>query len=462
MRAQGERAVAKARQSENEALKAEHAQNEAQTGSGVVAPNSPMPIDTFYGPPAPKARKGEIGNIGWTEPGGLVPPALEEAVNIVTEKYPSALSGRAALKAAASDVKTAKWLRFPTLNGNLQYLDDNASPLPQLVVEAPIWAGGRLTANIRRAKAREDASSAQYIETVLDLATTTSQAYFEIARLTEREQLLESSLKEHQALVATMERRVAQEISPLADLELARSRAAQIEQDYTNTVAQRRSTLRLLAELIADPTYDLGPIPTYRPEAMIDNRDALEEQAVAYSPSIQRLRAEADIARAELDTRRATIFPQLNAQYSYDDIFGSRVGVIVRAQNTGPGQFSEVNSARLRIQSSLEAIRVEEQQLRRDIETALIQYEAAKRRAEISLSAASTASRVSASYTRQFIAGRRSWLDVMNALREAVSAEIARSDAEVTVMATATQLLLQSGRWRPVFTQSNNPELGQK
>ena len=459
----GAKVTAKARQAAAEEKASEKAESAARSGEGVIEPRVTMSSDTFYGPPTPKARKGEIGNIEWTEPAAFVPPALEEAVNIVSEKYPSLLSARAALKAAASDVKTAKWQRFPTLTGNLSYLDDNSSPVPQIVVEAPIWSGGRLSANIRRAKAGEDASSAQYIETVLDLATLTTQTYFEIARLTEREKLLESSLKEHEALVATMERRVAQEISPLADLELARSRAAQIEQDYTNTMSQRRSTLRSLAELIADPTYDLGPIPQYDPDATLANRDAIEEQAVAYSPRLERLRAEAEIARAELAGRKAEILPSLNAQYSYDNVFGSRVGVVVRAQNTGLARFTEVNSARLRIDSSLEAIRVEEQQLRRDIESSLIQYDAAKRRSEISLSAAATAASVSASYTRQFIAGRRSWLDVMNALREAVTAESGRSDAEMSVMATAAQLLLRSGRWRPVFTQSdeNRYELGQ-
>jgi adhesin transport system outer membrane protein len=459
----GEQVVAKARKQAKEQEAAEAAEAQAQSGEGVITPRVTVPSDTFYGPPAPKARKGEIANIEWTEPEAFVPPALEEAVNIVTEKYPSLLSARAALKAAASDVKSAKWQRFPTLSADLAYLDDIASPQPQLIVEAPIWSGGRLSANIRRAKAQEDATSAQYVETVLDLALTTTQTYFEIARLTQNEQLLESSLKEHQALVATMERRVAQEISPLADLELARSRAAQIEQDYTNTSAQRRATLRRLAELVADPTYDLGPVPQYDSADALSNRDALEDQAIAYSPTLGRLRAETDISRADLDSRRAAILPQLNAQYTYNDAFGSRVGVVVRAQNNGLSQFTEVDSARLRIQSTLEASRVQEQQLRRDIETSLIQYDAAKRRSEISLSAAATAASVSASYTRQFIAGRRSWLDVMNALREAVTAEIGRADAEVTVMALASQLLLLSGRWRPVFTQSdeNRYEVGQ-
>jgi Outer membrane efflux protein len=121
VRVHAEAVAGKARQAKIEERAAEQATNSAQSGTGVIAPNAPMPADTFYGPPAPKARKGEIGNIGWTEPNDFVPPALEEAVNIVTEKYPTVLSGRAALKAAASDVNAAKWLRFPTLNGNLQY-----------------------------------------------------------------------------------------------------------------------------------------------------------------------------------------------------------------------------------------------------------------------------------------------------------------------------------------------------
>lgn len=440
----------------------EKARKEAEEGEVPVSTPPMMgPVDismrddTFYGPPVPRSRDGAVPVINWTEAGTNVPPALDEAVNLVTKNYPSALSARAALQAAASDVSSAKWLRFPSLSGNLAYLDDERGPTPQVIVEAPIWAGGRITSNIRRARAEEDVSSARYVEIVQELARTTSRAYFEVARLTQREQLLESSLKEHVALVETMERRVAQEISPQADLELARSRAAQIEQDYTVTSSQRRTTLRVLAELIADSTYDLGPLPQYDPEVPLTNREALEDQAIAYSPTIKRLNGQADVARAELDSRRAELFPQVGAQYSYDDVYGSRVGVVVRAQNSGGlSQFSDVNSARLRIQSALETIRVSEQQLRRDIESALIQYDAAKRRAEISESAATTAARVSASYTRQFIAGRRSWLDVMNALREAVTAEIGRTEAEVTVMSTATDLLLLSGRWRPVFRQS--------
>ena len=111
-----------------------------------------MPDADFYGPPAPKVQKGQLAAIAWTEPPALMPPALEEAVNLVTRNYPSARSARAALQAAASDVRAAQWLRFPSVTGNLAYLDDLNSPEPQIVVEAPLWSGGRIGSNIRRAK----------------------------------------------------------------------------------------------------------------------------------------------------------------------------------------------------------------------------------------------------------------------------------------------------------------------
>ncbi len=75
-------------------------------------------------------------------------------------------------------------------------------------------------------------------------------------------------------------------------------------------------------------------------------------------------------------------------------------------------------------------------------------------RAQISTGASETAARVSESYMRQFITGRRSWLDVMNALREAVTAQLGKVDAESVAMSAAVRLTLRSGRWHPEFSNA--------
>jgi adhesin transport system outer membrane protein len=50
---------------------------------------------------------------------------------------------------------------------------------------------------------------------------------------------------------------------------------------------------------------------------------------------------------------------------------------------------------------------------------------------------------------RQFIAGRRSWLDVMNTLRETLSARLGLADAEISSMSSFVRLSLRTGRWSP-------------
>ena len=56
---------------------------------------------------------------------------------------------------------------------------------------------------------------------------------------------------------------------------------------------------------------------------------------------------------------------------------------------------------------------------------------------------------VTESYQRQYVAGRRTWLDMMNAVREATDAQLTEADAEVSAMASAARLLLRTCRWAP-------------
>jgi adhesin transport system outer membrane protein len=178
-------------------------------------------------------------------------------------------------------------------------------------------------------------------------------------------------------------------------------------------------------------------------------------QALEYSPSRAKLIFEADALRSEIAVTRGGILPRVSAQYSYNEITGSRVGIGLRFQaQNGLSQLSAVSSATAKYDQSLDQIRLAERQIRQEIANDIVTYEAATRRAQASRSAASTAQRVSASYMRQFIAGRRSWLDVMNSLRENLSASSGLAQAEVGAMSAATRLYLLSGRWRPTLSNS--------
>src|SRR3546814_10795345 len=60
----------------------------------------------------------------------------------------------------------------------------------------------------------------------------------------------------------------------------------------------------------------------------------------------------------------------------------------------------------------------------------LIENASSRDQIESSLAASQSAAVVTDSFKSQFITGRRTWLDVMNAVREANQAELAAADAE--------------------------------
>lgn len=402
---------------------------------------------------------------GWTVPGwalateaqlNSVPPAsggldLRSVIDRAVETHPSIAAAEANARAAGADVRAAKWQRFPSFSVEGLLLNQNSNSVqPQAVVDQPIWTGGRITSTIGRASARANAALAGYDEAALAIAVSTAQTFFDVHRLRERIAILALSLDQHSRMVVTMERRHAQEVSPLSDLELARSRALQIEQQLYQARAQEGAALNRLRQLVGDPIFVIGPLPV-RPSIWLDFVDEpTVAKAFDFSPTLKRLRYEAESAAAEAKISRASIMPQLSGQYSYSETFGHRIGLVLRAQSDGGlSRFAAANAAAERVQASELQISAGQLQLRDQLFVLLRDYDAATSRLDGSLAASGSAKRVMESYMRQFTSGRRTWLDVMNAVRETNSAEIDAVEALISAQSAFTRILLLTGQWAP-------------
>ncbi len=369
---------------------------------------------------------------------------LEQAVT----SHPSIAAAQAIIRAAGTDIRTARWQAFPSFSIQGLWLDQRAgSQQVSLIVDQPVWTGGRISSSIRRAKAQHRAMIAAYQATVLDVMVNVSQSYREYHRLDRKSAILQESLARHRELVETMERRVNQEISPLADLELARSRTAQIEQQVATTAAQRLSALQKLRELVGDPGADPGSPPASGPLAHFDT-DELVKRTLAFDPGRQRLMSEADAAQAEAASTRAAILPQLSAQYSYDETYGHRAGLVLKAQSSGGlSSITNAAAARQRQEAAELGVAATERNLRERTVSDIAEYDSARNRMASTRTARDAAENVTQSYMRQFVSGRRTWLDVMNAVREATTAESDAVDAAASASEARDRLLMRSGSW---------------
>ncbi|MEY3703957.1 MAG: hypothetical protein RLZZ561_1577 [Pseudomonadota bacterium] len=377
---------------------------------------------------------------------------LLDLVDRAVKLHPLVAAAKASASAAGADLRASKWQRFPSFSVEGLYLDQTGNRIQtQAVIDQPLWSGGRISGSISRAGARQNAAIAGFDEAVLTISTSTAQAFFEVHRWRQRADILSQSLEQHNNMVGTMERRYAQEVSPLSDLELARSRALQIEQQLYQARAQQAAALSRLRELVGDPSIVLvRPLSTLENQPKFEDEDVISK-ALAFSPLLRRLKFESESARADMRIARASILPQLNGQYSYNETFGHRVGLVLKAQSDGGlSRFSVAHAAEQRARASELQIEAGQRQLRDQLFVQLREYESASARLEGSIAASGSIQRVMESYMRQFASGRRTWLDVMNAVRESTSAEIDALEARISAQASLTRILILSGEWTAV------------
>ena len=373
--------------------------------------------------------------------------AMAEAV----ATHPSVSAARISAKAAGLDVKEAKWRRFPSVSvEGLLRAGRGDTIQPQAVIDQPIWTGGRITSNIRKSSARKSAALAGYDEATQSIALDVVESYHSLIRLHFRHNILMSSLGRHRDMAGSMERRVSSGTSPVSDLELARARTLQVEQQVVSARAQEIVSLQRLRSFIGDDSYNLEFSENGQTACPALNMVAITTDSLVYSPTLRRLRFQAKEAAADADIVRASTLPQVSSQYSYDEIFGHRVGLVFRAQTDGGlSRLAAVEAADLRRRASDLQILAAEQNLRNQTVADFEDYTSNCERMMSGGNAAASARHVTDSYLRQFANGRRSWLDVMNAVREATAAEIDTLDASSGRSAAFSRIMLRTGAWQP-------------
>lgn len=409
-----------------------------------------------YGPPDPFKAKAVASNSQAQDAPPTIPAALHKIALIATSQHPQIKSALGQVRATGYDVRGAKWLRFPSVSvealatsrGSVN-ADQNGTVL-NLAVEQPIWSGGRILAAIGRAKAQLQAQERALDEVARDLTLRAIQAYFDVAQAALRTEVLERTLAQNREFLDTISRRVEQQVSPQSDLSLAGARAAQTEQQLALALAQRRSGLNTLYELTGDPSFDLGYVERYDPALHHPDLTGAVDLALACDPKSARLSALVIVADADERAAKAALLPQLLAQGSSNEILGERFGVVLRAQTgNGLSQAAAAQGARERSLAAEEGVAAAQRELREALQLDFVNNAAARERLLSAGTAAESASDVAGSYRRQFIAGKRTWLDVMNALQESTNTQLAVIDLEVTAQLTSTRIALRTCAWQP-------------
>ena len=381
--------------------------------------------------------------------------SLAEALAEALRTHPSVLTPMRQVEVARADRRVAQQQFFPTPSVSLEQVSPSAADpsyrgdkqLQLFRLQQPLWTAGRLTAGLDKSQAGIDISDANLAEARLQLSFKVLQAWSDWTAAIRKVRAVEQSLEAHRRLDGILKRRIQEGASAPTEQILTESRLQQTQAQWETMQAQTRLARVRLEQLIGRPLSAQDEPQALRPY-QTDSPEQMTSSALKYFPAHVRGQAQLRSQKAEWLERKADLYPEVylraehqRGNFAYADIPSVNRVFLGLTSRLGAGlttgmQLESIAKKREVLVSDLENV---ERTLREQIQTEWIQLSSALNRLPSLKQSLASARLTAQAWDRQFLAGRKSWMEVMNTVRELLQADLDLVDAE-------TQILL--GSWR--------------
>ncbi len=408
-----------------------------------------------------------LGLFGALAQAQAVPPApaltLAELLDHANHFYPSLRAARMDARAASEDTTAVRRQRWATVSvtsetntGNLR-----SYPTQAVQVQQTLWDFGRMRARIAEAEAAADVGLLNVYLQQQDLFLQIVGAWQNMQGGRSRLEVAERTLERMREYQAQMRRRVEAEASPRIDLELVDARLLQAEVERTSAQSALQVAVTRLEQLTGQSQLGArvrtaSPMPTLaETEPFVQVLEQTDWLAVSVdSPVVAKARAQFKQAMQRLEGKKAEAWPQVYARAykpmntsptSHDTSATAFIGLSY-TPGAGLSTWVEAQALSTRVsgaQASVETALLEMQQtMQADRE----EYVHARLRVAALEKAVEGSDLVLGSYKRQFEAGRKTWLDLLNAVRELAQNEYGLAEAKVSQLGAMLRLQLRMGR----------------
>jgi adhesin transport system outer membrane protein len=389
--------------------------------------------------------------------------SLSQVLEAVAANYPVLIAARTEARAAAQDVQAAERLRWPSVSATVESETGNLRSYPNraLQVDQTVWDAGRNTARIDEAKTLAQISllkvHAQQQDVFLQVASAWQNMVSARSRLTVADLTLER-LKTYRA---QMLRRVQAEVSPAIDLELVDSRLLQTEVVRNAAFTALQMAYTRLSQFSGLASWTVTTSSRVESVSLDDTqsfanmwREVDLESLSASHPQVARARLEVQQTKQRLTGKQAEAFPQvflrvykpLNALPNNPDTSMTAFVGLRYTPGAGWANLVESQAIQTRVitaEQSVEAVFRDTLQTMQNDRDDFVNTRSRVMALEKSIHGAE---KVLDSYQRQFQAGRKSWLDLLNAVREWAQNQYALADARAAMLAAMHRLQIRSGR----------------
>jgi adhesin transport system outer membrane protein len=348
---------------------------------------------------------------------------LRVALTAAVSRNPAVKNKLADLRALGFKVEEAQAARYPSLLVQAQSMGEQTSH-GLARVQQPLYAFGRIDGAIDLAGKQVDLGQMSVLEVRRKLLEDTAASYVSLLGARAKLALAERNVEEHQRLFQMIQRRHEGGIASEADARLAGSRLIQAKtllDQLRGQVDKGENELFALTRLTLPGREPVEPALTELP-----TMSALLSLADTSVSLVRQRQAELDVARVQATQRRAELMPTVYARWEHDiaPVAGSlntnRVGVVLEASMDGFGLVAKPRLAAEveRIAAAQENLEAAKSETTRRLTGLLSDRQTQQLLVSANESAVQAIEDTLASFLRQYDAGRKSWVDVLNTQRE--------------------------------------------
>ena len=391
--------------------------------------------------------------------------SVRHALVEILTNYPSLREAASNLEASSYAEQGALWQFFPKPSFVSQNISASATnPLygygfgdprvSTISIYQPLWTGGRIYSNLKKSKAGVKADEANFRLVSQAVALSFIQAYGDWLGAQSKARALRRSHATHERLIALITRRIERGISASSDLVLAEGRINAVSSALDQANAQANAALNRLEQLYGRP-LDAKQLLAMNTALDMSTSDqvAMVDRALVIAPEIKKASSDIAAAEAEIGVQRSSyspeVFVQASRQYGNFGVAGqapqNTVGVGLATQfGAGLSNFSQVDQAKSRFEAAKSKEQTVKRQITEQVKTDISNYQFAELRLASLQKAFAASEQVTLAWDRQFFAGRKSWLELMNATAELAQSEVSVAETKATLFILKWRLAIMT------------------
>lgn len=379
-----------------------------------------------------------------------------ELLSELLTNHPSIKMSQEVIKGAKERIDSAFWGFFPTPSVDVSAKDsDRYTTVARL--DQPIWTGGKLTSKYDMATSKEkenieelQETSYKLIENYLNILENYLQSKNSLVEL-------EEGLANLNKFDEMLDRRMDAGVSSNSDKDLLNARIEQISSDMI-LAKNRFKVATLQLELLIDKKINCEINSKDINILHSNNIEDSIKRLLDFHPSLKKSTFQIETAKYELEHTEASIMPNvsLRAEHREGDLYSSNYDksndqdivyvAFTATTNAGLSNLSDRAAARIKINEIEYQKKAVEKELIDSLLNDYNNYEITKSRIKVIKRSVDSAQNVLDSYTRLFLAGKKQWLDLVNASREVMQYKVELSKLMVSKNILSYKLALKNGQ----------------